>query len=85
MHITIYTTPSCSQCRMTMQWLDRAGVEYRTVDLSQSPADMDAVKAMGYSAAPVVFAEVGGWANHWSGFRPDMLMAATNRPQGEVA
>lgn len=85
MHITIYTTPSCSQCRMTMQWLDRAGVEYRTVDLSESPDDMAAVKAMGYSAAPVVFAQVGDWADHWSGFRPDMLLAATNRPLGEVA
>jgi len=86
MKITLYTTPGCVQCRMTSQWLDRAGIPYRTVDLSESPDDMAAVKAMGYSSAPVVFAEApDGWADHWSGFRPDKLMVATNRPQGEVA
>ena len=85
MTITIYETPNCSQCRMTKQWLDRAGLPYRTVDLSQSPNDMEAVKAMGYSAAPVVFAETAEWGDHWSGFRPDKLMTLANRPQGEVA
>lgn len=85
MTITLYTTPQCMQCRMTAQWLDKAGIEYQTVDLSTSPGDMAAVKAMGYSSAPVVFAEAAGWSDHWAGFQPARLMAAVNRPLGEVA
>lgn len=81
MTITLYTTPGCVQCRMTSQWLDRAGAPYRTVDLSESPDDMAAVKALGYQSAPVVCAG----DEHWSGFQPARLMAAVNRPQGEVA
>lgn len=79
--ITIYETPGCVQCRMTKRWLDRAGAEYQTVDLSESPQDMAAVKALGYQSAPVV--AVGD--EHWSGFQPARLLAAVNRPAGEVA
>lgn len=79
--ITIYETPGCVQCRMTKHWLDRAGAEYQTVDLSESPQDMAAVKALGYQSAPVV--AVGD--EHWSGFQPARLLAAVNRPAGEVA
>lgn len=83
--ITIYETPGCVQCRMTKHWLDRAGAEYQTVDLSESPQDMAAVKALGYQSAPVVIATNGGVDEHWSGFQPARLMAAVNRPSGEVA
>lgn len=86
MTITLYTTPQCMQCRMTAQWLDRAGITYQTVDLATSPDDMAAVKAMGYQAAPVVFAEAAdGWSDHWAGFQPARLLAALNGPPGEVA
>lgn len=78
--IRVYTTPSCQQCRMTTRWLDRAGADYQTIDLAQSPDDMAAVKALGYQAAPVVCTE----DEHWSGFQPGRLMRAVNRP-GEVA
>lgn len=80
-NITVYTTPACPQCHMTKQWLDRAGLTYRVVDLTTSPADMAAVKAMGYQSAPVVCTD----DDHWSGFRPDLLMRLANRPAGEVA
>lgn len=74
--VTVYTTPACPQCMTTKRWLDKRGVTYNTVDLSQSPDDMDAVKALGYSAAPVVV--IGGsYDVHWSGFRPDMLAEHT--------
>jgi glutaredoxin-like protein NrdH len=79
--ITVYTTPACSQCRLTTQWLDRAGLTYRLVDLTTSPDDMAAVKGMGYSSAPVVVTD----NDHWSGFRVDKLMRLVNRPEGEAA
>lgn len=75
--ITVYTTPACPQCMTTKRWLDKRGVPYTTVDLSQSPSDMDAVKALGYAAAPVVVVIGGDYDVHWSGFRPDMLAEHT--------
>ena len=73
MTITLYTTPRCSQCRMTKLKLGKLGLAYTTVDLSKSPMDMAAVKELGYSQAPVVIAHIDGLDLHWSGFRPDML------------
>ena len=72
--ITVYTTPICQQCRLTKMWLDRHGVEYTTVDITapEHTADAAAIKALGYTAAPVV--AVGqGYEVAWSGFRPDLL------------
>lgn len=65
MNITIYTTPNCVQCDTTKRWFNKAGVEYKTVDLSQDAEAMEMVKGLGYSAAPVVVTD----KEHWSGFR----------------
>lgn len=74
MAITIYETPGCSGCRLTKAILDRAGITYRTVDLSESLDDYRAVKAMGYMQAPVVCVTYpDGRNDHWSGLRPDLL------------
>lgn len=74
--ITVYSTPRCVQCKLTKGWLDTRGIPYRSVDLSTSPDDMAAVKALGYAAAPVVVINDDGDARnekHWYGFRVDML------------
>jgi glutaredoxin-like protein NrdH len=72
---TVYTTPSCVQCRLTKKWLDDHHVPYETVDLSTSPDDMAAVKALGYQAAPVIITHTPAGDAHWSGFRPGFLAA----------
>lgn len=79
--VTVYTTPACSQCRMTKRWLDSKGIDYSTVDLSQSPDDLAAVKALGYEAAPVVIVSNGDPETdlHWYGFRPDHLTRYTSQ------
>lgn len=69
MSITLYTKPACMQCNATKKALDRAGLEYTTVDISMDDAARDYVMALGYLQAPVV--EVDG--EHWSGFRPDRI------------
>jgi glutaredoxin-like protein NrdH len=79
--VTVYTTPSCSQCTLTKKWLDdpkRGDLkdQYKVVDLSQDPEAYEAVKALGYMQAPVVIVGNPGANNdetHWYGFRPDML------------
>jgi glutaredoxin-like protein NrdH len=69
MSVTVYTLPSCVQCDSTKRLLERNNIEFNTVDLSTDESAMKAVKALGYSAAPVVIAG----DEHWSGFRPDRL------------
>lgn len=78
--VTVYTLPSCRQCDMTKKWLAREGVPYGTVDLSEDPQALEAVKALGYNGAPVVIVNDDGDLKnekHWYGFRPDMLKEFT--------
>lgn len=67
--ITVYTKPACVQCNATYKALDKAGVEYRVVDISEDADARDYVMALGYLQAPVVVAG----DEHWSGFRPDRI------------
>lgn len=73
MQVTVYSTPSCVQCTATYRALDRQGIAYDVVDLSQDAEAMAKVKALGYSQAPVVLAG----DDHWSGFRPDKIGGLT--------
>lgn len=69
MNITVYTKPACVQCTATYRALDKAGIEYDVVDISENPEARDFVMALGYLQAPVVVAG----DEHWSGFRPDRI------------
>ena len=71
MKITVYTKPSCVQCKMTKKALVNVGIAFDEVDLTASAAALSMVKGLGYQQAPVVVA--GG--DHWSGFRPDKIKA----------
>lgn len=52
MEVTVYTKPSCVQCAATCRALDRQGIEYEIVDLSEDPAALETVKELGYLQAP---------------------------------
>lgn len=73
MSITLYTKPACVQCKATQKALDRAGLNYETVDISLDDEARDYVLALGYLQAPVV--EANG--EHWSGFRPERINSLT--------
>lgn len=67
--ITLYSKPACVQCTATKKALDKADIDYDTIDISQDNEDRDLVLELGYTRVPVV---VSG-DKHWSGFRPDLL------------
>ncbi|MGF4045741.1 glutaredoxin-like protein NrdH [Paenarthrobacter nitroguajacolicus] len=69
MVITVYSKPSCVQCTLTKDWLEREGFTFKTIDISQDLTALEAVKALGYMGAPVVKVD----ERHWYGFRPDLL------------
>jgi glutaredoxin-like protein NrdH len=71
--VTVYSKPNCQQCRMTYTALDRMGVQYVVVDVTENAAALSYVTdELGYSAAPIVVVDEH---NHWSGFRPDLIDA----------
>lgn len=71
--ITLYSKPACVQCTMTKKALEKKGLAYTEVDLTQNPAALEYVtEDLGYSQAPVVVVDEH---SHWSGFRPDCLEA----------
>ncbi|TSI12655.1 glutaredoxin domain-containing protein [Brevibacterium aurantiacum] len=87
MAITVYSSPSCSQCRMTKHILERDGIIYTPVDLS---TDLDAhrfvTRELGYKQAPVVYAVFpDGHVEHWTGLRPDLLQKYIDAFAQEVA
>jgi glutaredoxin-like protein NrdH len=49
--------------------LDKNGVEYTTVDITQDQGAYDKVVSMGFMSAPVVISGV----HSWSGFKPDLI------------
>ena len=66
---TVYTKPSCVQCDMTKRYMDKNGIPYTTVDITQDQAAFDMIIGMGFSSAPVVISGELSWA----GFQPDKI------------
>ncbi len=61
------------QCNATYRALDKAGIEYAVIDITENAQARDYVMSLGYLQAPVVVAG----ENHWSGFRPDEIKNLT--------
>ena len=78
--VTLYTSPGCQPCRATKRWLDKNDVVYTVKDVTEDPADLAAVKELGYKAAPVVIVSTGDPETeiHWQGFHPDNLAKYTH-------
>lgn len=71
MSITVYSKPACVQCTATTRALDRQGVQYTVIDVSEDAEALEVVQGLGYRQVPVVIAG----AQHWAGFRPDIISA----------
>lgn len=75
MQVSVFTTPSCVQCRQTKKVLERYGIAYDAIDLTQHPEQASIFKEAGFASAPIVTA--GGQT--WSGFRLDKLQDLKHR------
>lgn len=67
--VTVYSKPNCVQCEQTKKFLDRKGVDYTVVDLTEDAEALSKVKSLGFSSAPIVETEHDTWA----GFNPMKL------------
>ena len=81
--LTVYTLPNCIECTLTRHALNKAGLDYETIDLTHDQAATDLVTQLGCRSAPVV--TIG--TEHWTGFRPDKIQtiaaAAAAEPKEE--
>jgi glutaredoxin-like protein NrdH len=69
MDIIVYTKPSCVQCDATKRSLDKLGLKYGTVDVTQDEKSYNMLVEKGFKSMPVVNAG-DEW---WSGFNPDKI------------
>ena len=81
MTVTVYTKPACVQCNATYRALDKKGITYQSVDISQDADALERLKALGYMQAPVVVTD----QDHWSGFRPDKIAELAQAHSSAVA
>jgi glutaredoxin-like protein NrdH len=78
--VTLYTKPNCQPCKATKRWLDKKGVAYAVKDVTLDPADLAAVKELGYDGVPVTIVSTGDPETelHWYGFHPGNLAKYTH-------
>ncbi|OZE28449.1 NrdH-redoxin [Rhodococcus sp. 05-2254-5] len=71
MSITVYTKPECNNCDQTKRRLNKHGIDYTTVDVTEDAAAREFVTdRLGYRQMPVVVVDEN---THWSGFRIDAI------------
>lgn len=75
MNVTVLTKPDCAQCDFTKTHFDKHGIEYGVVDITVDADARQKAIDLGYFSAPVVIVEADGEVAHWSGFKPDRIMA----------
>ena len=69
MAVTVFTKANCVQCEATKRHLDKIGVTYDVVDITNDIAALDRLISLGYRSAPVVLAD----NDSWSGYIPEKL------------
>lgn len=67
--VIVYTQPNCVQCDSTKRLMDREGITYTSVDVTEDKEAYDYVVGLGYKSVPVVVAG----DQHWSGFRAERV------------
>lgn len=80
MTVTVYSKPACVQCNATYRALDKKGVAYDVIDITEDADALAKIKGMGYMQAPVVIAG----DDSWSGFRPDKIDEVARAAQSVV-
>lgn len=57
--VTVYSTPTCPDCRALKAWLARLGIGYTERDLTDQSVMDEAKRRFGVRVAPIT--EIGGW------------------------
>lgn len=78
------TKPQCVQCGMTKRELDKRGIEYKVIDITESEAALEWCRERDFRQAPVMV--VGDMSTDdfdaWSGFQPERIEGLAARLNG---
>lgn len=75
MKVTVYSKEHCPQCDATKRKLDKLGVDYDDVDLTDDDDLRNEMISKGFKATPIVITD----DDSWSGYRPDKIKELTDR------
>ena len=53
--LTIYSTPTCGNCKEAKQYLNSLGIEYQDVDLTQDSNSMSFIRSQGHRTVPQIY------------------------------
>lgn len=70
--ITVYSKPRCVACRAVKRHLDKKGVEFTEIDITQDDAARESIQKQGFLQAPVV--DMGN-GDVFSGYIPERIDA----------
>ena len=70
--ITIYGQPNCQPCRLARKQLDKEGVPYDYVDLSERPDKLQQFKDQGLQSTPIIETPT----ERFTGLQPDRIQQA---------
>lgn len=73
MEITVYTKRNCQACEATKKAMDRLGIDYELVDISNNQRIATFLRDEGHKSLPVVFVDYEETTEAWCGFRPDLI------------
>jgi len=88
MRLTVYTQPSCGPCRATLRAFERHGVTPdRIVDIQTDPEAGAALRALGFTATPVVELDYGDERPPllWQGFDVGYIRHVVDALRAEAA
>lgn len=57
--VTVYTTPTCPDCRALKSWFDREGIRFEDRDLTDPDITAEAQDRYGVRVAPITV--IGDW------------------------
>lgn len=69
MSVIVYSKPSCVQCNFTKRTLNKLGVEFEEVNITENEEGRERVAELGFVQVPVV--DFNGEV--FSGYRPEKL------------
>jgi glutaredoxin-like protein NrdH len=75
MNIIVYTKPKCVQCMYTKIELEKLGLRYQDIDVTQDEDAAEDAARLGHKQLPVVVVVRHGMSQRWSGFSPDRIRA----------
>jgi glutaredoxin-like protein NrdH len=79
--ITIYSRPECQPCKRIKAWWEKRDIAFQEVNVEESPADLAAIKSLGYTGVPVIVVSNGDPETdiHWQGLVLTNLEKYTNQ------